>query len=208
VAIIDPLRQQIAESLEGPLDGEAFERCATALLSQRFPNLVPVPGGDDAGFDGALVSIDKPRTPLVCTVSPYKAARKNLQNSLKKVRDSGSKAEVTFFATPRKLTNRQRRALEELADELGFHQLEIFEQEWFQEQLYRDDSRRLEFLGITGRPSVLSRVPLKTRTTIPGRFVGREEEQTQLRGLSEDIVLWGQPGVGKTALLEHLSKDG
>jgi len=49
----DPLYQKIEGALSRPLDGNAFQQCAAALLGEVYPNLAPLPGGDDAGMDGA-----------------------------------------------------------------------------------------------------------------------------------------------------------
>ena len=200
----DPLRQEISDALLRPLDEKVFEDCAWALLSRIYPNLMPMPGGDDQGYDGAAISIYGPSLPLICTVSPYPNARSNLRMSLKRVRQSGSTATRALFATPRPLTNPQRRKLEEIAGTVGFETVTLFEHDWFREQLWRDDSWRLDLLGITGRPSALSPIPKGVRIGGPTKLVGRDDLLGQLLTLKGDVVLSGQPGVGKTALLENL----
>ncbi len=50
----DPLYRKIVEALARPLDGNAFQQCAVALIGKAHPNLAPLPGGNDAGMDGAL----------------------------------------------------------------------------------------------------------------------------------------------------------
>ncbi len=169
-----------------PLDEKVFEDSAWALLSQIYPNLTPMRGGDDEGFDGAAISTDEPRIPLICTVSPYPDSGKNLRRSLKKVKESGSAATHAFFATPKLLTNAQRRSLEDLAKKEGFKVVEVFEHDWFREQLYKDDSWRLELLGVAGRPSALSPIPRGARIGGPTTLVGRDEQMAQL--CSQD---WG-----------------
>jgi hypothetical protein len=63
----DPLYRDLITRLNGPLDPEAFERCAADLLRNEFPTLVPIRGGSDAGMDGAIADPQGPAYPLVST---------------------------------------------------------------------------------------------------------------------------------------------
>ena len=50
----DPFFQEIIKSLGQHLDPGQFEDCVNDLLIDVYPSLVPVPGGQDAGMDGAI----------------------------------------------------------------------------------------------------------------------------------------------------------
>ena len=65
---IDPYHQDILDGLRRRLDPEMFEACAVALLRREWNTLVPISGGGDDGFDGAIDSA-APGTsfPLVVT---------------------------------------------------------------------------------------------------------------------------------------------
>ena len=51
---LDPHHQAILQALNRRLDPDVFEACAAALLRPEWPTLVPVRGGADDGFDGAV----------------------------------------------------------------------------------------------------------------------------------------------------------
>ena len=67
---------------------------------------------------------------------------------------------------------------------------------------------RRELLGLTGNLPVLSALPDKTGSRLTMDLVGREWEMDWLRRANGDAVIVGQPGVGKTALLEELAREG
>ena len=46
----DTLLERIKLALDKPLSEKEFEAQAAELLSQHYPNLVPVEGGNDAGM--------------------------------------------------------------------------------------------------------------------------------------------------------------
>src|SRR4051794_30741819 len=78
----DPFHQKILDKLARHLDPEVFEACMGDLLQDDFPGLVPVPGGNDAGMDGAIASGKGEPFPLVCTIE------ENVYGNLKKSLDS------------------------------------------------------------------------------------------------------------------------
>ena len=51
---LDEHHRAILDALDRKLGPEAFEACAAALLRRDWPTLVPVRGGGDDGFDGAV----------------------------------------------------------------------------------------------------------------------------------------------------------
>ena len=65
--IRDPFYRDIIEALNGKLDPELFEQCATDLLRDIYPGLVPIRGGSDAGMDGAIGDTEGVAFPLVAT---------------------------------------------------------------------------------------------------------------------------------------------
>ncbi|MDB5297720.1 MAG: hypothetical protein JWO31_3703 [Phycisphaerales bacterium] len=202
----DPLfRKIVARLSEKGLDDDAFERCAQDLLRDTYPGLVPVTGGDDAGFDGAIGSPGGPY-PLVCTVGGDAVGnlRKNLTTYLAKRRGPP----LAVFATPRALTPRRKRNLADAATALGVTLVNVHDQADFANRLYRSPRWRRDLLGVTGDPPALSALPARGRYAPPGVPVGREAEVEWLRSTPGDLLLVGQPGCGKTYLHQHLAAAG
>lgn len=207
--IRDPLYRSIIKSLSGDLDGDTFERCAQDLLRDAYPTLVPMVGGDDAGFDGAIGTPEGPY-PLCCTVDkagPLGNFRKNISTYLKKRPDGPKRA---LIATPRIMTARKRRNLEDAAaKDYGLQIVNIHDQSDFALWLYRNDKWRKELLGLTGAPPALSALPRRSRSERPP-LLGREEDLhwLQIHMGVKDALLVGQPGLGKTYLHQHMALEG
>ena len=197
----------IEERLAGRLDPEMFERCAVDLLREAYRGLVPVRGGDDGGMDGAIAdSGGGPPIPLVATTA--KDITGNLTRNLESYRSAGGSATEAVLATSRMRTARQRRNLEKRAGELGFVLRNTHDGADFAGRLYRDPLWRRELLGLAGDPPALSVLPRSPRRWSPPELVGRDKELDWLRQTKGDLVISGQPGVGKTALLDTLAKEG
>ena len=208
----DPLYQSIEKRLGERLDPGLFERCAVELLREVYPGLVPIGGGNDGGRDGAISSYagePLPRgepTPLIVTTR--KDVRRNLQDNLDSYRNTGGSARHAVLATSQALTGRKRRNLEKRARELGFTLRNIHDRIDFTGRLYRNPMWRRELLGLTGDLPALSALPERAGSRLTMDLVGREREMDWLRRASGDVVVVGQPGVGKTALLEELAREG
>src|SRR5829696_2034069 len=100
--IRDPFYRQIIERLSGTLDPELFERCATDLLRQTLPGLVPIRGGSDAGMDGGVADGEGPVYPLVVTTSNDVIG--NFTHNLSQYKEKGGKRRHVALATSRALT--------------------------------------------------------------------------------------------------------
>jgi|GEM_PF-2226199 len=202
----DSLYQDILERLNGDLDEDAFQRCAQDLLRDAYPSLVPMAGVDDAGMDGAVGGAEG-AFPLVCTIDrrgPLTNFRKNITTFLAK--RQGPKRAV--IATPRKVSNLQRRNLEDFAErDYGVRIVNVHEQSDFANRLYRHAEWRRELLGLSGRPPALSALPPRSRPEQPP-LIGRDDELAWMRKQTGDLLLVGQPGVGKTYLHQALVADG
>jgi hypothetical protein len=202
----DPLFQKIVAALSGDLDEDAFERCAASLLRDVYATLAPMSGGNDAGFDGAVGTTLGPY-PLLATVDrrgPLANVRKNLTAYAGK----GDGPKQAVVATPRVVTNKQKRRIEQAAlSEFGVRIMNIHDRDYFADRLYRDHRWRLELLGIGGDPEALSALPPRPRTDRP-TLIGRDQDLNWLRTSVGDLLLVGQPGFGKTYLHEALVRDG
>lgn len=202
----DPLYQRIVAGLGGSLDPESFERCAADLLRRVYPGLAPVRGGNDAGMDGAVGDGDGPAFPLVCTTAAN--VLRNLRGSLQSYLDAGGTRRVAVLATSQALTPRRRRALEHAASGLGFTLANIHDRSDFANGLYRDPKWCVELLNLPHDPAPLSALPRTLRPLPSGTLVGRDEDLDWLRRTPGDLLLVGQPGTGKTALLAALALAG
>ena len=159
--IRDPFYRQIIDRLEGPLDPELFERCATELLRAVYPTLVPIRGGADAGMDGAIADGEGLAFPLVCTTSPR--VIRNLTRSLESYVARGGTRRRVVVVTSQALSQRKRNNLEKRAEKLGFTLVQVHDQAAMANLLYRSPEWCLALLNLTGDPPALSAVPLTER---------------------------------------------
>lgn len=202
----DPLFRAIAEALSGPVDDKLFESCAVDLLQPIWPGLAPVRGGSDSGFDGAIPIAHAAPAPLITTTSP--GALRNLRKNLAAVRKERPDAQFAVFATSQRLTPQARKKLDEAANGVGLRLLQILDQDWFVEALYQAPRWRKKLLGVSGSPSALSIVPPSSRALSGELLIGRDALKERIAAASNDRVVIGQPGVGKTALLHVLALEG
>lgn len=200
----DPFFVQIKNGLSQSLDPELFELCAADLLRAHHPSLVPVSGGGDSGFDGAIADNEGEPFPLIVTTA--QDAIGNLTRNLKRyVLQEGTRKKAVF-ATSRKLTTRKRENLFKRACELGFTLVQIYEQGGIANLLYHSPHWCKELLGLSGRPSALSHIPKTARLPIPNQqLIGRDEELEWLLNAEGDKLIIGQPGSGKTSILCQLA---
>jgi hypothetical protein len=197
----DPFYRQILQALEGHLDHQVFERCMGDLLRPDFPGLVPMPGGGDSGFDGAIPD-EEGAFPLVCTIG--EDVERNLAGSLDSVVKRGWPARRVALATSQALTPQRRLGLFDKVQEKDFRMMQVLDRSALADRLYRSSRWCMELLHLDGRPSPLSVVPLTHRPLIDLEPIGRQKDLEWLEGTGEDRVLAGEPGSGKTHLLRYL----
>lgn len=203
--IRDPFYRDIEEGLGGTLSPELFERCAASLLREIYPGLVPVRGGGDAGMDGAVADGVGPPFPLVTTTGSNVLA--NLRRSLTSYRTSGGKRTTVIFATSQALTPRRRRNLEAAAQRLGFTLAQIYDRPAIADLLYRNPEWCRELLNLVGSPPPLSVLSLPGRPAVGDSLIGRGDDMAWLKDTPGDLLLVGQPGSGKTFLLQRFAKE-
>ena len=204
--VLDPHHGAILEKLEGRLDADVFEACASDLIRLDGWHVVPVRGGQDDGFDGAISDGAGEPFPLVTTTS--KGPVQNLKKNLKRVKDKGWQVDRGIFATPRRVTPKMRGKLFETARELGIDLIQIYDQDWFAYRLYRNPDWCKHLLGVTGRPRALSVFPKSQRPTPGNEVIGREKETRWLMSRRNDCLVVGVPGSGKTFVLRSLALQG
>ena len=205
--VLDSHYQGILDGLNGQLDPEVFEKCVVDLLHAVWPGIVPVRGGGDDGFDGAVPDPDSHEPfPLIATIGAN--LPKNLRASLDSAKRAGWTPRRALFATSRRITPAIRRKLFEAARERGVSLVQTFDQDWFADRLYREPSWCKRLLGVTGKPSALSVFPITRRPVLGDEVLGREQEMQWLLAPRGDCLLIGQPGSGKTFLLRALALQG
>lgn len=204
--IRDPFYNDIVARLNDSVNPYVFEHCVSDLLREELPTLVPIPGGDDAGMDGAVADGSGPPFPLVCTTS--ERVLENLRRSLKSYVRNGGPQRKVIVATTRDLGARRIRNLHNAAGELGFTIIQVYQQQAIANRLYRSPRWCRELLGLTGDPPPLSVLPRSSRPVIDQSVVGRDGDLSWLQDTSGDLLLAGQPGSGKTFLLATFAKMG
>ena len=205
--VVDLHHQAILDGLNGQLDPDAFETCAVDLLHAVWLGIVPVRGGGDEGFDGAVPDPDSQEPfPLIATTGTD--LLRNFRTSLDSVKRAGWKPRRALFATSRRITPATRRKLFEAARERGVNLVQTFDQDWFANRLYREPQWCRRLLRITGRPPALSVFPLTRRPMLGDEVLGREQEMQWLLEPRGDCLLVGEPGSGKTFLLRALALQG
>lgn len=204
----DPLYQKILSALEElPRDkGDQFAECVCDLLQDDHPGIVHVAGGRDAGVDGAIPTPDGLPTPLVCTIGEDVIG--NMTKNLDSHRREYPTANQVVVATSQSLTPQRRRNLEKRARDKRFTLRQIYDQENVAKLLYRDPTWRRELLGIGGHQPALSVFPLNSRLDEGPKLQGRDQDVAWLDGVQGDAVVVGQPGSGKSYLLQRMAADG
>ena len=207
--IRDPLLKQIEDTLNQPLDGNEFETAMCSMLRAQgvYPKLVPVRGGNDAGFDGAIGDPEDsaPPIPLVCTTQENVKA--NLIGSLNNYTRKGGTQKRAVLATSRSLTPPAQRELEAAANQLGFVLLNMHERAAVAELLYYSPRWCRDLLGITTMRPALSAFPQDQRPFFEQPLRGRDKELKWLNERTGDALVVGQPGIGKTFLMRHYSRE-
>ncbi len=204
---LDPHHGAILNALNGQLDPEVFEQCAVELLQADWPKLVPIRGGRDDGFDGAVADRDL-QEPFPFVVTTGTAVVRNFRSSLDSAKRNNWKPQRALFATSRRIMPADRRKLFEAARERGVTLLQTYDQDWFASRLYREPEWCKRLLGVTGRPHALSVFPVSRRTVLGDDVLGREREKQWLLERRSDCLLVGEPGSGKTFLLRALALEG
>ena len=144
----DPLYEKILDRLGKVSDDQVFEACVCDLLRPEWPTLVPVPGGNDAGVDGAWVD-EGGRGIVIATTGDNVIGNvtKNLESHLKK----GVKGKQVIVATSKSLSPERCRNIEKKIEELGFESAHHpYAQQAIADRLYRN-SRWLKELLVRQR---------------------------------------------------------
>ena len=205
--VLDPHHGAILAALDGDLDPAVFEACAANILQRDWPGLVPVHGGQDDGFDGAVADSGRHEPfPLVTTTA--KDLTGNLRRNLRRAQRRDPKVNRALFATSRRVKPRTRNTLRDQALDLGVTLIQIYDQDWFAQQLYREPAWCKRLLGVAGRPRALSPFPIARRPVLNDQILGRERQMRWLLDRGGDCLLVGAPGSGKTFLLRGLVLQG
>ncbi|MDC9006467.1 hypothetical protein [Mycobacterium marinum] len=204
------LIDRIAAALDNLLlriDSTLFEECATDLLQDVYPNIVPVRGGSDSGTDADL--LEAPGSPpvrmAVTSSRSYEGARKNLRLSIASLKQHKMPGTRIVSVSLADLNQKKRQSLEKLAKDNGYVLQAIIERAFFADRLRQHGEWREKLLGLPGGPFSLSKYSIRGDIA-PHDFelVGRTAELETLTNLKNDILLYGVPGVGKSGLLEKL----
>jgi hypothetical protein len=194
-------RRQIFEALGAPnLDREKFERCVCDLLGAAH-----VPGGSDSGVDG-LIPDPEGEYPLVITSGQRPA--ENLARSLDSYLKAGLPARKVAVATRLELTPARRHKLTEVAQQREFTITRSLTRHDLAGLLYRNREWAKDLLGLSGAPLALSKASSSPRPQVDLEPIGREDDAEWLRTTAGDRIVVGQPGSGKTFLLEWMIRGG
>ncbi len=203
----DPFFDAILEGLSKELDPTVFELCVVDLLRRDWPRIAPIVGGNDGGMDGGAGMDDGPPLPLVTTTSRANSIADNLRRNLASYVDRGGVARRAVLASSKPLSGRRRTLLVQIAASLGFQLAQTYDAHALALLLYHNSSWTKRLLGISGMASALSRIARTSRPIIGSQAIGRQSALQWLRHIRDDRVLVGQPGSGKTFLLQILANE-
>lgn len=105
--VLDPHHRAVLDALNGELDPTVFEACAADVLKRDWPRLVPVAGGGDDGFDGAVAD-GGGHEPFPLVVTTGNDLTGNLRRNLTRARRQRATLDRALFATSRRVTPSMR----------------------------------------------------------------------------------------------------
>jgi hypothetical protein len=190
------------------LDNATFEQIAVRVANSMGVRVLYMAGGQDAGYDGAIIDAEGGRLPGALVATLQENGPANLRRNLKKHLDTfPDAAKTAFFVTSRRKTNKQKQNLTDIADKIGYKLLGIADEPNVAEFLYYNPDSCYKLLGFRGEPSALSLLPPRRRAHWDVELVGRDGSLDRLRHLEVDAMLVGMPGSGKTSLLSHAAAE-
>ncbi|KAB2582878.1 hypothetical protein BS297_23490 [Rhodococcus erythropolis] len=132
-------------------------------------------------------------------------ARANLRSAMKSLTEHGLSGTELISVSLAELNESKRAKLRALAREFGYHLHAEVDRGFFADRLLLNGEWRERLLGLRGGPFSLSRVPTSISFGAAAPIlVGREDALDGLQTQKRDVVVWGLPGVGKSALLSHI----
>jgi hypothetical protein len=205
----DRLYQDIVRKLRTEkLQDATFEKIAVRIANSYGVRVLPMPGGQDAGYDGAIVDADGGRLPGPLAATMQENGLANLRKNLRMHSDTYPEAAKTaFFATTQPKTNQKKQNLIKEAQKMGYTLLGIADECAVAEYLYYHPDCCHELLGFRGVPSALSSLPPRRRQHWNIELIARDASLDRLRHLTRDTMLVGIPGTGKTRLLSQASAE-
>jgi hypothetical protein len=205
----DRLYQDIVRKLQTEkLHDATFEKIAVRIANSYGVRVLPTPGGQDAGYDGAIVDADGGRLPGPLAATMQENGLANLRKNLRMHSDTyPGAAKTAFFATTQPKTNQKKQNLIKEAQKMGYTLLGIADECAVAEYLYYHPDCCHELLGFRGVPSALSPLPPRRRQHWDIDLVARDASLDRLRHLTGDTMLVGIPGTGKTSLLSQASAE-
>ncbi|MBB5801244.1 hypothetical protein F4560_001012 [Saccharothrix ecbatanensis] len=199
---------------ERRLEPGEFERAACALLQPVYPGLSAVEGGHDFGRDGDVyfplpASGAEARGRLMVTTGDPVA---NMRRGLQRLKAENQRVDLVVMACSGPVDARTRATLERLCDEHGVVAPHIYARTWLVNRLATEPTWRERLTGVRGHLGSLLDSPLN-RVGDDGlgaaEMFGRDAERAHAQELvdaAKDFVVVGQPGVGKTRLVQELQR--
>lgn len=189
------------------LEHREFERCAQDLLIEIYPGLTPIPGGTDWGRDADIPTGSEPPMRLLATTSrDLDGIRANMLTGLRSMQNHNKPFDRVVLANPGLLRETERNSLAEAARSRGARVETVYDRTFFASRLRRDGHWRQRLLGLSADPISLSHLPTDLAespwASLP--LIGREADLEALARTTNDLVLTGPPGVGKTRILAEM----
>lgn len=201
------LLDQIDDRLNGTdfsLNPNVFEDCSTSLLSGIYPNLVPITGGSDDGRDAEIDDSGGTIAVLVTSARDIEGVLANLRSGCRQMLTKNVVARRLILANLAVLNASKRKRLHAAAKQLGFEVVRIYPRPWYANQLLRTPDWRIKLLQLPGGIYTLAKPPTWDLAVSTAETVGRTDETTALLHTTGDVIVQGEPGVGKTHLVAQL----
>lgn len=201
--LLDQIDERLKDS-SFSLNRDHFEECATSLLTDIYPNLVPISGGGDDGRDAEISDPDGTIGVLITSARDLKGVLANLRKGCRQMTKKQVPITRVILANLADLNASKRTKIGEAARALGFEVVQIYPRPWFANRLRRDPDWRVKLLALRGGTYTLTKPPVEDLGVDADATVGRHEELAAISNTTNDVLLSGVPGVGKTHLVAQV----